>query len=63
MVVQLGVMRAVFCISRFYILASAYRQGRGWGLYRGAAMGLEVLPSVDEAVEWADELIGRITGV
>ena len=36
-------------------------EGEGWeSLYRDAAGGLEVLPAVDEAVEWVNDLIGRI---
>lgn len=39
-------------------------KGEEWeSLYRDAAAGLEVLPSVDKAVEWANELIGRVADV
>ena len=38
-------------------------KGSGWdGIYAAESMGLDVLPTVDDAVSWTNDLIARIAG-
>jgi hypothetical protein len=56
---------------RLQNVAGTYRQAQPWpptvvtrptwpGIYEEAGTGLEVVPNVDSAVDWANELIARI---
>ena len=37
-------------------------QRLGYSIYAAESMGLDVLPTVDDAVSWTNDLIARIAG-
>ena len=55
------ICRRLFAYRKIHAWPPKVVKGTGWdGAYATQAMALDVLPTVDEAVDWANDLIARI---